>query len=92
MSKIAISTILVNPKIMVQVGFYMGLIDAVTKESDPEKATSMVFEAIAQKIPSEGKGVFYRELATEIAKALEDGEVDKSELGAIVQLVRKNIL
>jgi hypothetical protein len=81
-----------TPKIMAQVAFYMGLISAIQAESDPEKAASIVFNLIADKIPNDGRGIFYRELSAEIGKALSDGEIENAEIGAIVQLVRKKIL
>lgn len=80
------------PEVMTKVAFYMGIIDAVTAENDPEKAASIVFNLIAEKIPESGRGIFYRELSAEIGKALSDGEVDNSEIGAIVQLVRKKLI
>jgi hypothetical protein len=82
----------ITPKIMAQVAFYMGIVDAITLEQDPEKAASIVFNLISDKIPNEGRGIFYRELSAEIGKALSDGEIDNAEIGAIVQLVRKKIL
>ncbi len=61
------------PKILVQIGMAMAIVQKAEAESDPEVAYSVVLSYISTKLPEDGKAIFYRELSGRVAQALSDG-------------------
>lgn len=80
------------PKITAQLGIALNLVNSIDAEKDPEKVASLVFAFVSEKLPNEGKAIFYRELSGEVAKALSDGEFTTGEIIALVQLVYNKLI
>jgi len=80
------------PKILVQIGMAMAIVQKAEAESDPEVAYSVVLSYISTKLPEDGKAIFYRELSGRIAQALSDGNMSVAESIGLVQLIFKKLL
>jgi hypothetical protein len=80
------------PKILVQIGMAMAIVQKAEAESDPEVAYSVVLSYISTKLPEDGKAIFYRELSGRIAQALSDGNISTAESIGLVQLIFKKLL
>lgn len=80
------------PKVTLQVGLAMGIIKAIDAEQDPKKAMAILLEVIKDKLPNDGKAIFYREVSGKLAEALSDGTLSTAESIAIVQLIFKKVL
>jgi hypothetical protein len=80
------------PKILVQIGMAMAIVQKAEAESDPEVAYSVVLSYISTKLPEDGKAIFYRELSGRVAQALSDGNISTAESIVLVQLIFKNLL
>jgi hypothetical protein len=83
---------LILPKITVQLGIAMNLVNAIDAEKDPEKMAGLVFAFVSEKLPNDGKAIFYRELSGKIALALSDGKFSTGEIIALVQLVYNKLI
>jgi hypothetical protein len=80
------------PKILVQIGMAMAIVQKAEAESDPEVAYSVVLSYISTKLPEDGKAIFYRELSGRVAQALSDGNISTAESIGLVQLIFKKLL
>jgi len=80
------------PKILVQIGMAMAIVQKAEAESDPEVAYSVVLSYISTKLPEDGKAIFYRELSGRVAQALSDGNMSVAESIGLVQLIFKKLL
>ena len=80
------------PKILIQIGMAMAIVQKAEAESDPEVAYSVVLSYISTKLPEDGKAIFYRELSGRIAQALSDGNMSVAESIGLVQLIFKKLL
>jgi len=80
------------PKILVQIGMAMAIVQKAEAESDPEVSYSVVLSYISTKLPEDGKAIFYRELSGRIAQALSDGNMSVAESIGLVQLIFKKLL
>lgn len=77
------------PKIATQIGLAMGILQNIKDEKD---GFEKVLNYVAQ-LPLEGKAIFLREFAGQLALALsDDNKISPGEMIGLVQLLRKGLL